>query len=154
MTFGFGVRNNWLKYQTIQYLDPWPLSVLFINHFSNTLICYTQCHAFGLFFSHTFCTLISFGFGPSLLAQMSFMAWQRETFEVSGPWWGAVKAESLERHSKCPTVLKDNSTFPFCLSLFIQGCYLYKIQAPFPIMMKMHALYRGNFSPKSRCDTP
>lgn len=36
------------------------------------------------FFSHTFFTFTSFGWSPSLLVQMYFMAWQEGHFEVSG----------------------------------------------------------------------
>lgn len=89
-----------LLYPTTQYFDPRPpsLSMLFINYFSNKHLLSSVPRVWA-FFSHTFCTFISFGCGPSPLAQICFMAWQEGPFEVTGALGGGMKAgKTSQRH--------------------------------------------------------
>lgn len=99
ITFQFSIRVRLISHipqLNILTLNHLLLSMLFINYFSNKHLLPSVPRVWA-FFSHTFCTFISFGCGPSPLAQMCFMGWQEGPFEVSR---GPVMSEELERHPK------------------------------------------------------
>lgn len=116
---------------TTQYFDPLllTLSMLFINHFSNKFICYTQRHVLGLFLVLHSAPSFSFGCSPSPLAWMYFMAWQEEPFEVSGALVG--RTSPRRKPGKTPQStegLRDHPAFGFWLPFCFHMCHLYKTQ--------------------------
>lgn len=121
MTFQFRAGNGEtdLEYPTTLYFDPRPFPsfhVIYKPFLQQTYLLYSVPCVWA-FFSHTFCTFISFGCHPSLLVQMSFMAWQKGTFEVSGALVRRHEEQGAGRTPQRDSSPRDNSASAFELPL-------------------------------------
>lgn len=136
-------------------LDPFLLSTLFINHFFNKLICYTQCHVFGLFLVIHSAPSSALAVIPAFWFRCPSWPGRRGPLRSVGPWWGGMKSRELGGHPKGTAA--RGITLPLHLSFPYALCVFPVHPAATPTKdrwRKTSGLHRGDLSAKNTHDTP